>query len=158
VRCLQPWSWVLPPKSLTSGLAALSDVVGPATCFKSHIMANTWVSHLLPAPLVLHHGLELLLEAGQVAWVVHVGGGGGSRKRGDKVIEQRISLIDWLCFSSVVVLVGVIRWARRPFRGSRAAGPGGWGSTGVIWWVVANLENLYEFGCNNLLLILVKKL
>ena len=69
-------------------------------------MANTWILHLLPAPLVLDHGLELLLEAGQVARVIHVGSVGNG---GHKITEERISLIDRLCFSFVVILVGGVR-------------------------------------------------
>ena len=69
-------------------------------------MANTWILHLLPAPLVLDHGLELLLEAAQVARIIHVGGGGTG---GHKITEERISLIDRLCFSFVVILVSGIR-------------------------------------------------
>ena len=103
-------------------------------------MTNTWVLHLFPGPPVLHHGLELVLEAGQVACIVHAGGGGG--ERGYKVIEERISLIYRLCFPSVIILVGVVRRARRPLRGGGATGTSSGGSTGVIGEIVTNLEML----------------
>ena len=104
-------------------------------------MANTWVLHLLPGPPVLHHGLELVLEVGEVACIVHAGCGGG--ERGDKIIEERISLIYRLCFPSVIILVSVVCGARRPLRGSGATGASSRGSTGVIGEIVTNLEKLY---------------
>jgi hypothetical protein len=115
---------VFSSKHLTRSCWAAIQVVRPTVRLVGNVVVHSRVPTTPPVPVVLHLHPELILELGQISTVVEIAGA-WTGDWCDKVGEQWVPLVDWLC-RLFRAINGRAKWASWRSAAATATAPRPW--------------------------------